>query len=104
MLMNRLEIIDRYHRVGNVVRDVAITAFVGTTSVGGTAGGAFVGYELGDSIAPNAHTAAGKVLEYTMDTAGVLSIGWLGALVGFGIGVWALDSYSEANYIPQSNE
>ena len=99
--MNRLEIIDRYHRVGNVVRNVAITAFVGATSVGGTAGGGYVGYEIGDSIFPNAQTTAGKVLEYTVDAASAASFGVIGAAVGFGIGVWALDSYSEANYIPE---
>jgi len=64
---------------------------VGLASLAGAGGGAYLGYRAGNAITPDAETLPGRVLEYGVEIATTGALGAVGAMIGFGVGVWMID-------------
>lgn len=86
--MNKEQVRLAYRNFAETGRQVVVTGVVHVAMAAGAGAGAYAGYRIGDYAAPEAETIPGKALEHIIELASVGALGAIGAMVGFGVGVW----------------
>jgi hypothetical protein len=89
--MNREQLRLAYQGAKDTGRLIVGYGVVGLASLGGAGAGGYLGYRAGNAVAPDAETMAGKVLEHSVELATTGALGTIGAMIGFGVGVWMVD-------------